>query len=55
MKVHLNQIPQEGLHIEGEEDSAFLEVEKDWKNLFTRSLWTGLRFRLKLKVVKWWT
>jgi len=27
MKVHLNQIPLEGLHIEGEEDSQFLEVE----------------------------
>ena len=27
MKVHLNQIPLEGLHIEGEEDSRFLEVE----------------------------
>ena len=27
MKVHLNQIPLEGLHIEGEEDSQFLEVD----------------------------
>ena len=27
MKVHLNQIPLEGLHIEGEEESGFLQVE----------------------------
>ena len=27
MKVHLNQIPDEGLHIEGEEDSAILELD----------------------------
>jgi uncharacterized metal-binding protein YceD (DUF177 family) len=27
MKVHLNQIPLEGMHLEGEEDSRFLDVE----------------------------
>ncbi|MEI8342224.1 MAG: hypothetical protein WCH43_11915 [Verrucomicrobiota bacterium] len=27
MKVHLNQIPLEGLHIEGAEESQFLDVE----------------------------
>ncbi len=26
MKVHLKQIPPQGLHIEGEEDAAFLEL-----------------------------
>lgn len=29
MKVHLNQIPDEGLHIEGEEPSDILELEND--------------------------
>jgi uncharacterized protein len=27
MKVHLSQIPDEGLHIEGEEDAAILELD----------------------------
>ena len=26
MKVHLNQIPPEGLHLEGEEDAAILDL-----------------------------
>lgn len=29
MKVHLNQIPDEGLHIEGEEPEAILDLGKD--------------------------
>jgi len=34
MKVHLNQIPVEGLHIEGAEESGFLEVDNpDFKAL----------------------
>ena len=34
MKVHLNQIPIEGLHLEGEEESGFLEVDHaDFKPL----------------------
>ncbi len=29
MKVHLRQIPDDGLHLEGEEDCAIPELEKD--------------------------
>ena len=29
MKVHLRQIPADGLHLEGEEDCPFPELEKD--------------------------
>ncbi len=29
MKVHLRQIPQDGLHLEGEEDCPIPELEKD--------------------------
>ncbi|MGZ5553744.1 MAG: hypothetical protein ACXWHF_08905, partial [Chthoniobacterales bacterium] len=29
MKIHLRQIPEEGLHLEGEEDCPIPELEKD--------------------------
>ena len=29
MKIHLKQIPPEGLHLEGEEDCAIAELQKD--------------------------